>query len=577
MLGSAPVQPEVRLQFAREAARQPQAVLLQSHPQTLALPAWVVRSAWAAEHRLTALLAQFQSQLVQRLEVPAETSISHQVQVHLAMAELLLSLAVHQARTTPRVATLFSRLVLALQRLAALAALFKQVAVLAPQLLEVRWVFHPVSEPQRAAARWPSCLAILEATVSAALCQFRLVLRRLARLVPSPCPLVTLHQEAAVQFRSPVAVATLVLAVTSISRLVQRPHQQTLAVFFRWAVVILPLPQMLLVAQSLSLVEPVALALAVQFRSQVALVPQLRAALWHWRVQTPEQLAWVELSTWRAVQARAASPVLFLWARARVLVVLVATLLLLLVAVTPVLVALFRLPLGSAAPPLVVPSLSRVALDHQPRAVRYQLAHLQQQVQVAWVASFHLQAEPRRLAALVHSPSQAELQSVATAAASLSRQVSETLATVDQSVLLAARRALTRALVVKSHSLVVLEPAQLVALVALLKWLVVLDLAQLAVHFPSLLEVEAQLRLEALQLPQLLLALPVSAERSALNQVPQRLVLLEASPCAQALALVAAPEVSTSLSAPATSALAEAFPWAVAQHLLTILRADQRR
>jgi hypothetical protein len=40
---------------------------------------------------------------------------------------------------------------------------------------------------------------------------------------------------------------------------------------------------------------------------------------------------------------------------------------------------------------------------------------------------------------------------------------------VDQSVLLAARRALTRALVVKSHSLVVLEPAQLVALVALLK------------------------------------------------------------------------------------------------------------
>jgi hypothetical protein len=90
------------------------------------------------EHRLTALLAQFQSQLVQRLEVPAETSMSHQVQVHLAMAELLLSLAVHQARTTPRVATLFSRLVLALQRLAALAALFKQVAVLAPQLLEVR-------------------------------------------------------------------------------------------------------------------------------------------------------------------------------------------------------------------------------------------------------------------------------------------------------------------------------------------------------------------------------------------------------------------------------------------------------
>tara|TARA_B110000977_G_C11018061_1_gene470239 strand:+ start:241 stop:513 length:273 start_codon:yes stop_codon:yes gene_type:complete len=90
--------------------------------------------------------------------------------------------------------------------------------------------------------------------------------------------------------------------------------------------------------------------------------------------------------------------------------------------------------------------------------------------------------------------------------------------------------------------------------------LVVLDLAQLAVHFPSLLEVEAQLRLEALQLPQLLLALPVSAERSALNQVPQRLVFLEASPCAQALALAAAPEVSTSLSAPATSALAEAFP-----------------
>ena len=30
-----------------------------------------------------------------------------------------------------------------------------------------------------------------------------------------------------------VAVATLALAVTSISRLVQRPHQQTLAVFFR--------------------------------------------------------------------------------------------------------------------------------------------------------------------------------------------------------------------------------------------------------------------------------------------------------------------------------------------------------
>jgi hypothetical protein len=40
---------------------------------------------------------------------------------------------------------------------------------------------------------------------------------------------------------------------------------------------------------------------------------------------------------------------------------------------------------------------------------------------------------------------------------------------VDQLVLLAARRALTRALVVKSRSLVVLEPAQLVALVALLK------------------------------------------------------------------------------------------------------------
>tara|TARA_B110000902_G_scaffold246254_1_gene301172 strand:- start:1673 stop:1849 length:177 start_codon:yes stop_codon:yes gene_type:complete len=58
---------------------------------------------------------------------------------------------------------------------------------------------------------------------------------------------------------------------------------------------------------------------------------------------------------------------------------------------------------------------------------------------------------------------------VATAAASQSRQVSETLATVDQLVLLAARRALTRALVVKSRSLVVLEPAQLVALVALLK------------------------------------------------------------------------------------------------------------
>jgi len=58
---------------------------------------------------------------------------------------------------------------------------------------------------------------------------------------------------------------------------------------------------------------------------------------------------------------------------------------------------------------------------------------------------------------------------VATAAASQSWQVSETLATVDQSVLLAARRTLTRALVVKSHSLVVLEPAQLVALVALLK------------------------------------------------------------------------------------------------------------